>query len=212
MARWEKRWDPAWQKTLLEIAAPFVERAGRAVACPRGRRPLGVSGSCATMTCGVREQGDEDVDIGAAPAGDRVPAGSGGVAGEDAGGPQHRVVAGGHVVEGAVVGRAAGDGAGPVFLCLETPHSDVLRLDTARGALLGAQVRGLLLRKRGLPVLPRLDLAARRRRTMSRCQRRIVSGVTSSRSPWQRAFGITLSRVARSARSAQCRFELRGCC
>jgi hypothetical protein len=36
----------------------------------------------------------------------------------------------------------------------------------------------------GRPVLPRLDLAALRRRTMSRCQRRIVSGVTSSRSPW----------------------------
>jgi hypothetical protein len=26
MARWQKRWDPARQKTLLEIAAPFVER------------------------------------------------------------------------------------------------------------------------------------------------------------------------------------------
>ena len=35
----------------------------------------------------------------------------------------------------------------------------------------------------GRPVLPRLDLAAQRRRAMSRCQRRIVSGVTSSRSP-----------------------------
>ena len=52
----------------------------------------------------------------------------------------------------------------------------------------------------GRPVLPRLDLAAHRRRTMLRCQRRIVSGVTSSRSPWRRAFGITLSRAARSAR------------
>ena len=40
----------------------------------------------------------------------------------------------------------------------------------------------------GLPVLPRLDLAAQRRRTMSRCQRKMVSGVTSSRSPWRRAF------------------------
>ena len=40
----------------------------------------------------------------------------------------------------------------------------------------------------GLPVLPRMDLAAQRRRTMSRCQRRIVSGVTSSRSPWRRRF------------------------
>ena len=41
----------------------------------------------------------------------------------------------------------------------------------------------------GRPVLPRLDLAAWRRRTMSRCQRTIVSGVTSSRSPWRRALG-----------------------
>ena len=64
----------------------------------------------------------------------------------------------------------------------------------------------------GRPVLPRLDLAAQRRRTMSRCQRTIVSGVTSSRSPWRRAFGITLSRVARSARSAQSKFGRRGCC
>jgi len=35
----------------------------------------------------------------------------------------------------------------------------------------------------GRPVIPRMDLAAQRRRTMSRCQRRIVSGETSSRSP-----------------------------
>jgi hypothetical protein len=33
-----------------------------------------------------------------------------------------------------------------------------------------------------------MDLAAQRRRMMSRCQRTIVSGVTSSRSPWRRAF------------------------
>jgi hypothetical protein len=39
----------------------------------------------------------------------------------------------------------------------------------------------------GRPVLPRMDLAARRRRRMSRCQRTMVSGVTSSRSPWRRA-------------------------
>ena len=63
----------------------------------------------------------------------------------------------------------------------------------------------------GRPVLPRLDLAAQRRRTMSRCQRRIVSGVTSSRSPWRRAFGITLSKAASSARSAQFRCGRRGC-
>ncbi len=66
-------------------------------------------------------------------------------------------------------------------------------------------------RMAGRPVLPRLDLAAQRRRRMSRCQRRIVSGVTSSRSPWRRAFGITLSRAASSARSAQVRSGRRGC-
>jgi hypothetical protein len=64
----------------------------------------------------------------------------------------------------------------------------------------------MFLRVTGRPDLPRLDLAAQRRRTMSRCQRRIVSGVTSSRSPWRRASGITLSKVARSARSAQFSF------
>ena len=63
----------------------------------------------------------------------------------------------------------------------------------------------------GRPVLPRLDLAAQRRRTMSRCQRRIVYGVTSSRSPWRRALGITASRVASSARSAQSRSGRCGC-
>jgi hypothetical protein len=46
---------------------------------------------------------------------------------------------------------------------------------------------------------------------MSRCQRRIVSGVTSNRSPWRRAFGITLSKAASSARSAQVRCGRRGC-
>ena len=47
---------------------------------------------------------------------------------------------------------------------------------------------------------------------MSRCQRRIVSGVTSSRSMWRRALGITPCRVAIRARSAQSRFGRRGCC
>jgi hypothetical protein len=36
-------------------------------------------------------------------------------------------------------------------------------------------------------------------------------GVTRSRSPWRHAFGITLGRVAGTARSAQSRFERRGC-
>ena len=52
----------------------------------------------------------------------------------------------------------------------------------------------------GRPVLPRMDLVAQRRRTMSRCQRRMVSGATSSRSPSRRALGITLTRAASSAR------------
>jgi hypothetical protein len=64
----------------------------------------------------------------------------------------------------------------------------------------------------GRPLLPRVDLAAQRRRAMSRCQRRMVSGVTSSRSPWRRAFGITPSRIASSARSAQFSFGRHGCC
>ena len=61
----------------------------------------------------------------------------------------------------------------------------------------------------GRPVLPRMDRAARRRRTMSRCQRMIVSGVTSNRSPWRRAFCIAPNRVASRARSAQFRFGRR---
>jgi hypothetical protein len=63
----------------------------------------------------------------------------------------------------------------------------------------------------GRPVLACADLAAQRRRTMSRCQRRIVSGVTSNHSLWRRVFGITLSRAASRARSAQFSFGRRGC-
>src|ERR1039457_3066799 len=63
----------------------------------------------------------------------------------------------------------------------------------------------------GRPVLPRLDLVAQRRRTMSRCQRRIVSGVTRSRNLWRRALGITPSSAASRARSAQLSFGRRGC-
>src|SRR5712691_6245406 len=66
--------------------------------------------SDAAVAGGVGQEGDEVLGVGAAPAGDRVPAGSGGVAGEDASGPEHGVVAGDHVVEGAVAGGAAGDG------------------------------------------------------------------------------------------------------
>ena len=60
------------------------------------------------------------------------------------------------------------------------------------------------------PVLPRLDLAAQRRRTMSRRQRRIVSGVTRSRNPWRRPLGITPSSAASRARSAQFSLGRRG--
>jgi len=44
------------------------------------------------------------------------------------------------------------------------------------------RTRALMFRRvAGLPVLPRLDLAAQRRRTISRCQRKIVSGVIRGR-------------------------------
>ena len=67
------------------------------------------------------------------------------------------------------------------------------------------RTRNLMLpRVAGRPVLPRLDGAAQRRRTMSRCQRRIVSGVTSSRSPWRRAFGITPSSWVPAPGPAMC--------
>jgi hypothetical protein len=74
------------------------------------------------------------------------------------------------------------------------------------------RTRALMFRRvAGRPVLACMDLAAQRRRTMSRCQRRIVSGVTSSsRSLWRRVLGITASRVAASARSAQFSFGRRG--
>ena len=63
----------------------------------------------------------------------------------------------------------------------------------------------------GRPVLPRTGRAAQRRRTMPRCQRMLVPGVTSSRSPQRRAFGITPCRIASSARSAQLKFGRSGC-
>ena len=61
-----------------------------------------------------------------------------------------------------------------------------------------------------LPVLPRMDLAAQRRRTMPR-QRTILSRVISSRSPYRRALGITPGMVAANARSAQSKSRRRGC-
>src|SRR6266571_4656803 len=66
------------------------------------------------------------------------------------------------------------------------------------------RIRALMSRRvAGRPVLARADLAAQRRRTMSRCQRTTVSGVTSSRSPWRRALGITAGKAASRARSAR---------
>jgi hypothetical protein len=82
---------------------------------------------------------------------------------------------------------------------LRYPHSGFSRASRRTRALMFRRVAGR-------PVLPRMDLAAQRQQTMSRCQRRIVSGVITSRSPWRRAFGITLSRAASRARSAQFRF------
>jgi hypothetical protein len=79
---------------------------------------------------------------------------------------------------------------------LRSPHSGFSRASR--------RIRALMFRRvAGRPVLPCADLAAHRRRTMSRCQRTNVSGVTSSRRPLRRAFGITPSRAASRARSAQ---------
>jgi hypothetical protein len=86
------------------------------------------------------------------------------------------------------------------------PHSQILRYPHSGFSWASRRTSALMfLPVAGRPVLPRLDRAAQRRRARSRCQRRIVSGVTSSRRPWRRAFGIALSRVASRARSAQFR-------
>ena len=61
----------------------------------------------------------------------------------------------------------------------------------------------------GRVVLPPELRAAQRRREMPRCQRRIVSGVTSDRSLSRHAFGITPDNVASRARSAQFSFGRR---
>jgi hypothetical protein len=64
---------------------------------------------------------------------------------------------------------------------LRYPHSGFSRASRRTRAL-------MFRRMAGRPVLPCMDLAAQRRLTISRCQRRIVSGATSSRSPWRRTF------------------------
>jgi hypothetical protein len=60
--------------------------------------------------------------------------------------------------------------------------------------------------RRGQPGDLARDFAAQRRLTRSRCQRRIVAGVTGTRSPAWRARGITASSAANNARSAQVNF------
>jgi hypothetical protein len=65
---------------------------------------------------------------------------------------------------------------------LRSPHPGFSRASRRTRAL-------MLRRVAGRPVLPRMDRADQRRRMMLRCQRRIVPGVTSSRSLWRRAFG-----------------------
>jgi hypothetical protein len=55
----------------------------------------------------------------------------------------------------------------------------------------------------GRPECPARHLAAHRRRSRSRCQRKIVSGVTTSRNPVRRGLRITLVNAAISPRSAQ---------
>jgi hypothetical protein len=55
----------------------------------------------------------------------------------------------------------------------------------------------------GRPGLFSLDLAAQRRRTISRCQRRIVPGVMNACSaPWHER-GMSVSSAANNARSVQ---------
>ena len=59
------------------------------------------------------------------------------------------------------------------------PPSEALMPSAPPHSLPGRQARRQVA---GWPVLARMDCAAQRWRTMSRCQRRIVSGVTTSRS------------------------------
>src|SRR5271155_4509497 len=74
---------------------------------------LSVDKTAGFVGASAGQQGDEDLGVGGTPAGDRVPAGSGLVAGDRdrwrGGGEDHSVVAGGDVVERLVVQRAAGD-------------------------------------------------------------------------------------------------------
>ena len=68
---------------------------------------------------------------------------------------------------------------------LRYPHSGFSRASRRTRAW-------MFLRVIGRAVLPLRDRAAQRRRTMSRCQRRMVSGVTKTATRLRRALGITL--------------------
>src|ERR1700733_323527 len=75
-------------------------------AVPAGEISRGGPGSWAGV---AGEQRDECLRVGASPAGDRVPAGSGLVAGDGLAGERHAVGAGGYVVECLVVVVAVAD-------------------------------------------------------------------------------------------------------
>ena len=117
-----------------------------------------------------------------------------------AAGPMPLVLRISHTVDAATL--TPGSASSPWIL--RYPHSGFSRASRRTRALMVWQVAGR-------PVLPRLDLAAWRRRRMSRCQRRIVSGVTSSLNPWRSTLGITLSKAASRARSAQFTCGRRSC-
>jgi len=103
-------------------------------------------------------------------------------------------------------GKHIGRGAVEQVGCEEVARQDRLGLGAQelRPGRPGAPRRGV---DPGIlqDLFPCPDRAAQRRRTMSRCQRRTVSGVTSRRSPRRRALGIRLRTAAIRARSAQFR-------
>jgi hypothetical protein len=94
------------------VGSPSVGEADSArtlgVLCWGARLTAG-TGSGGSRAGIAGEQGDEDLGVGAAPAGDRIPAGCGLVAGDRPGREPHGVVARGDVVEGLVVVGTAGD-------------------------------------------------------------------------------------------------------
>src|SRR5690242_17802104 len=95
---------PARRRTASEVCPCWTRPRSRAGTGP-GTRELRSAGRAGR----ARQRRDEVLGVGAAPSGDRVPTGCCVVADEDPGGPQYRVVAGDHVVEGPVRGGATGD-------------------------------------------------------------------------------------------------------